>query len=146
LKRGFSLFYMLAIIIILNSLLLMGLKYAKFSKRVSVNDIFLQKARLFLQNSIELSLLAISGYDRSKKLNCLQKIKIISKDKNFIADIKIKRYFISKNFKNFCQNAKMIESDESNAMVLMQITVTNNPKSKKIKENIKLVKQTLQKI
>ncbi|GEM_PF-7066424 len=145
-KRGFSLFYMLAIIIILNSLLLMGLKYAKFSKRVSVNDIFLQKARLFLQNSIELSLLAISGYDRSKKLNCLQKIKIISKDKNFIADIKIKRYFISKNFKNFCQNAKMIESDESNAMVLMQITVTNNPKSKKIKENIKLVKQTLQKI
>ncbi len=137
---------MIAIIIILNSLLLLGLKYAKLSKRVSVNDIFLQKAKLFLQNSIELSLLAISGYDRSKKLNCLQKIKIISKDKNFIADIKIKRYFISKNFKNFCQNTKVIESDESNAMVLMQITVTNNPKNKKIKEEIKLVKQTLQKI
>ncbi len=137
---------MIAIIIILNSLLLLGLKYAKLSKRVSVNDIFLQKAKLFLQNSIELSLLAISGYDRSKKLNCLQKIKIISKDKNFIADIKIKRYFISKNFENFCQNAKVIESDESNAMVLMQITVTNNPKNKKIKEEIKLVKQTLQKI
>jgi len=148
LKKGFSILYMILLMVLISSFLLMGMKFLKLSQRENVNAFFMQKAKLFLKNSIELSLLAISGYDRGKKLNCLQKIKIISKDKLFIADIYIKKYYLSKNSKalGYCENAKEIESDVSHGMVLLKVVVKNNPNNKKVKEQIEISETTLQKI
>ncbi len=143
-KKGFSLIFVILIIVLLTSFGFLGIKFARLSQREVKNHLFLEKANLFLKNCIELSLLAISGYNHSKNLNCLQKIKIISKNKNFIADIKIEKYFLSKDEKQICKNSQIIKTDPSNGMVLIKIEVKSN--TKKIKNKISITKTTLQKI
>ncbi len=147
-KKAFSLITALVIIILLSSLLMMALKFSSLSQKESKNIYFREKAELFLQNTVEFSLLAISGYDRSKRLNCLQKIKIISKDKLFVADINVSRYYLYEGSKelSYCKNAKSIKTKKSHAMVILDIAVRNNPKNRKIKEKIFLTKRTVQKI
>jgi len=123
------------------------LEFFKDKPRSFAKDFYIkEKAKLFLKSSIETALLTISGYDRSKKSNCLEKIKIISKDRRFIADINISRYYLSKNSSLYCKKSSIIKSEESHGMVLLDITVTNNPANHKIKKTIKITKRTLQKI
>ncbi len=145
-KKAFSLIHVLIIMILLSTVLLMGLRYASLSRSFAKDFYIKEKAELFLKSSIETALLAISGYDRSKKSNCLEKIKIISKDRRFIADINISRYYLSKNSSLYCKKSSIIKSEESHGMVLLDITVTNNPANHKIKKTIKITKRTLQKI
>ena len=145
-KRAFSLIHVLIIMILIGTVLLMGLRYASLAKSFTKELYIKEKAMLFLKSSIEIALLTISGYDRSKKHNCLDKIKIISKDRRFIADINVSRYYLSQNSSLYCKKSKIIKSEESHGMVLLEITVTNNPANHKIKKAIKITKRTSQKI
>ncbi len=147
-KRAFSLVSVLVLTVLISFLLLSALKFSSLSVKESKNLYFREKAELFLRNSVELSLLAISGYDRGAKLNCLQKIKIISKDKLFVADINITKYYLfdGSDEISYCKNAKAIKSEKSHAMAVLNITVRNNPENGKIKEKILLTKRTVQKI
>jgi len=134
--------------ILISSLLMLALKFSYVGRKNSKNFYFREKAELFLKNAVELSLLAISGYDRGKKLNCLQKIKIISKDKLFVADINVSKYYLYEGSKelSYCENSKSIKTKESHGMVVLDIVVRNNPKNRKIKKRIFLTKKTVQKI
>jgi hypothetical protein len=104
-----------------------------------------QRAQLFMQSSIENSLLAIEGYNRKANGNCLEHITFEDEDKRFTADINVLRYYCYDMNDCPCNNAVKTDTPESHGYVLLKVTVesnTSNPKNSNKK--IRLEKVTLQ--
>ena len=138
-KRGFGIIQVIFIMVIVSALIAIVMKYATISVKQTKNTLLKEQAELFLRSSIELAILGLQGMDKNTPL---EKIKIISNDDKFIANINIKKYFLfEKNSTNLIQE---IKSEELSGMVLMEIEVISNTSNPKVDEQIRIVKKTLQ--
>ncbi len=151
-RRGFGLLQALLVIILISTILMIAMKYASVSVK-QTKDIYLKEsAQLFMNSAVEMTLLAISGYQRNSTNGCLSQVSIISLDKRFIADVNITDYYLLKdsNDSNFCKKGSGyrvhdIQTQESQGMVMLSVTVeTNATHPKNQGKNIKLTRRTLQ--
>jgi hypothetical protein len=125
--------------VMVSALIAIVMKYATISVKQTKNTLLKEQAELFLRSSIELAILGLQGMDKNTPL---KKIKIISHDDKFIANINIKKYFLFEhNSTNLIQE---IKSEELSGMVLMEIEVVSNTSNPKVDEQIRIVKKTLQ--
>ncbi len=126
--------------VLLSGILAISMKYASISAKQTADLYTKEQAKLFMQSSIELALLGLSGHDKSG--GCIHKIKIISQDRRFIADINISDYFLINS--EICDRKSAINTQESNGMIMMDIVVETNNSHPKNGESIRLVRRTLQ--
>jgi hypothetical protein len=101
-----------------------------------------------MDSAVEISLLAISGYDRNTTNSCLDEVNVISSDKRFIADINITKYYLLQGSADcgYCGTlCEPIQSDDSHGMAMLEVTVKTDPTHPKNKgKYIKLTRRTLQ--
>ena len=148
-KKGFGIIQALIIIILVSGLMTMALKYASMTARQTADSYMREKAELFMKSAIELTLLAISGYDRKSKSNCLKNIHITSPDQRFFADINITNYYLLQGSSDctYCgSRCQPIQTEDSHGMVMLEVEVDSNathPKNKNL-EQIRLLRRTLQ--
>ena len=122
------------------------LKYAKYSIKQTKDLYIRESAEMFMNSAVELSLLSISGYDRSNK-ECLHEINITSSDQRFTAEINITKYYLyhGKDGNSSCDRNQSIQTEDSHGMVMLEITVeTNSTNPKNHGTNIRLLRRTLQ--
>ncbi len=147
-RSGFGLMQALIVIVLVSGILMIAMKYATVSAK-QTRDIYLKEsAQLFMNSTVELSLLAISGYDRNSTNSCLEEVSIVSPDKRFLADVNITKYYLlagSADCANCGTLCEPIETEESQGMVMMKVVVeTNATHPKNRGKKIKLTRRTLQ--
>jgi len=147
-RKGFGLLQVLLVIILVSTILIIAMKYALVSAK-QTSDIYLkQGAELFLNSSVEMSLLAISGYKRNAANGCLSEVNITSPDKRFIADVNITKYYLVNGSADcgYCGAlCEPIKSDDSNGMVMLEVSVKTDPANPKNRgKDIRLTRRTLQ--
>ncbi len=151
-RNGFGLIQALFVIVLVGGMVSLALRYAKVSIHRTDNSYEKQSAKLFLNSAIELSLLAISGYDRKDADNCLKDIKIISKEGRFIAHVHIKWYYLLKGSKDavYCSNntnlTHIIDTEDSQGMAMIEAEVDSNNTNPKNGTNLRITRRTLQKL
>lgn len=121
------------------------MKYATISVK-QTSDIYVREsAELFMDSAVELTLLAISGYDRTA--GCLHEVNVTSSDNRFLADVNITQYFSyeGKDGENTCDRNVSIQTEESHGMVMLEVVVkTNVADPKNQGKHIRLTRRTLQ--
>ena len=140
-RRAFGMIQVIMMMILLATILTITLKYAKITTKQTSDLYSKEQAQLFMQSAIELALLGISDHNRSVG-GCVNEIKIISKDKRYIADINITNYYLSKT--SGCDRENIIQTEESNGFVGMDIVVETNNTHPKNTTPIRLIKHTVQ--
>jgi thioredoxin-related protein len=147
-RRGFGLLQALMIIVLISGLMMVVMKYAKYSIKQTKDLYIRESAELFMNSAVELSMLAISGYERNSTNHCLSEVNIISPDKRFIADVNITKYYLLRGSDDcsYCDSlCQPIDAEESHGMVMLEVTVeTNNTNPKNHDTNISLRRRTLQ--
>jgi len=145
-RSGFGILQALLVIVLVSGIMTIAMKYATVSVKQTADIYVKESAELFMDSAIELTLLAISGYDRNASNDCLEKVEVISSDKRFIADINITKYFLYKDYNlTACSRVEQIQTDESHGFVMLEATVrtdATHPKNKK--KEIKITRRTLQ--
>ncbi len=142
-KKGFGLISALIIMLLIATLMVAVVKFAFISVNHTSDTYLQQRAQLFMQSAIENAVLAIEGYDRKKKGNCLKNIHFVDENGKFEANITVLRYYCYNGNCGCNDNTleKPISTPQSHGYVLMKVVVTNkNPDIKKIR----LEKVTLQ--
>jgi len=144
-RKGFGLLQALLVIVLISGIMVIAMKYATVSVKQTKDLYIRESAELFMNSAVELSLLAIQGYDRST--GCLHEVNITSADKRFKADVNISTYFLyqGQDGNNSCDRNTSIQTEDSHGMVMLEITVESNatnPKNGKTK--VKLHRRTLQ--
>lgn len=147
-RRGFGILQALLVIVLVSGILVIAMKYATVSVKQTA-DIYVKEAsELFMDSAVEMSLLAISGYDRNTTNSCLDEVSIISTDKRFTADINITKYYLLSGSLDcgYCGTlCEPIQSDDSHGMVMLEIVVQTDPTHpKNNKKDITLTRRTLQ--
>ncbi len=151
-RRGFGLLQALLVIVLVSGILVIAMKYATVSVK-QTSDIYVKEAgELFMDSAVEMSLLAISGYERNAISHCLDEVTVISSDKRFKADVNITNYFLLKdsNDSTFCKgglgySVHDIQSDDSHGMVMLEVVVQTDPTHPKNQgKDIRLTRRTLQ--
>ena len=144
-RNGFGLLNIVFLMVILSALLTIAMKYVRIGTKQTEDFYLKEQAELFLNSSIELALLGIEGYDKSTNMGFLKNIKIYSKDKKFIANINVTKYFIYKKEHNITDSVRVpIESEKLSGMVLIEAEVKTNPNNPKISTPIRIVRRSLQ--
>lgn len=147
-RRAFGLLQALIVIILVSGILTIAMKYAMVSVKQTSDIYAKESAQLFLNSAVEMSLLAISGYDRDSAHNCLKQVSITSPDSRFIADVNITKYFLLNGSADctYCGTlCEPIQTSESQGMVILEINVETNATHPKNKgKHIKLTRRTLQ--
>jgi len=146
-QNAFGIIQALIIITLISGLLMIAMKYATLSVKQTVDIYTKEQAKLFLNSAIELSLLAIEGYERNSSNHCLKEINITSNDHRFIANIKITDYYLLAGSKDceYCGTlCNKIGWEESHAMVMMEATVETNNTHPKNTTPIRLTYRGLQ--
>ncbi len=151
-KSGFGLMQALFVIVLVGGLLAIAMKYARVSTKQTADIYVKEQAGMFLDSAVELSLLAISGYDRAANNNCLSRIEITSSDGRFKADVNITDYFLltDSNDSSYCKNGggytvHDIQTEDSHGMVMLEIAAeTNSSHPKNSGKNIRVLRRTLQ--
>lgn len=148
-KKGFGLIQTLIIILLVSGLMTMALKYASLTAKHTADSYLRERAELFMKSAIELTLLAISGYDRKTNGNCLQKVKVTSADQRFIADINITKYYLLQGSDDcsYCgSRCQPIQTEDSHGLVMLEVKVESNDTSPRNqgREKIRLLRRTLQ--
>ncbi len=142
-KKGFGLISALIIMLLIATLMVAVVKFAFISVNHTSDTYLQQRAQLFMQSAIENAIMAIEGYDREKKGNCLKNIHFVDENGKFEANITVLRYYCY-NGNCGCNDStleKQISTPQSHGYVLMKVVVAN--KNSDIKK-IKLEKVTLQ--
>ena len=144
-RRGFGLMQALMVIVLISGLMVVVMKYTQYSIKQTKDLYIRESAELFMNSAVELSLLAIQGYDRNNS-NCLKEVNITSSDQRFNADINITKYFLYKDYNlSSCSRVQKIETEDSHGMVMLEITVeTNSSNPKNHGTDIILRRRTLQ--
>lgn len=147
-RKGFGILQALLVIVLVSGILVVAMKYATVSVK-QTTDIYVKEAsELFMDSAVEMSLLAISGYDRNTTNSCLDEVTVISPDKRFRADINITKYYLLSGSADcgYCGTlCEPIQSDDSHGMVMLEIMVqTDSTHPKNSKKEITLTKRTLQ--
>jgi len=143
LKRGIGLIWAIIILILIATLMAAVTKVAFFSVKHTSDTYMIQRAQLFMQSSIENSLLAIEGFDRSSG-NCLKNINFVDEDGRFESNITILRYYIYNSCPSNCNICVPIQTDFSNGYVLMDVNVSSLDTNKNNHKKILLHQVTLQ--
>lgn len=139
-RKGFGMIQVILFMVILSTILTITMKYASITTK-HTEDLYLKEsAELFMQSAIEVALFGISTHDRS--LGCLNEIHIISDDNRFIADINITNYYLFSS--QGCDNEKIIMTEESNGMVMMDIVLKSDDTHPKNTRPIRLTRRTMQ--
>lgn len=153
-RKGFGLLQALMIIILISGIMTIAMKYASISAK-QTGDIYVRESgELFMNSAVELSLLAISGYERNNSTGCLSEINITSPDKRFTADVNITDYYLLEDSDDYkiCDDNKIgkynvnsIQTEDSHGMVMLNIVVeTNNTNPRNKNKHLRLVRRTLQ--
>jgi hypothetical protein len=148
-RKGFGILQALLVIVMVSGILVVAMKYATVSVKQTADIYVRESAELFMNSVVEMSLLAISGYDRNSTNSCLKEVSIISSNKRFTADINITKYYLLENSIDctYCGSlCEPIQSDDSHGMVMLEVVVeTNTTHPKNGKKEIILTRRTLQK-
>jgi len=145
LKKAFGIMSALLILVLVSFLLMLVLKVASISSK-HVGDTYLKsQAILFMQSSIENSILAIEGYERNSSNKCLKHINFISSDGKFESNTTVLRYYCYDMNKCPCPNAVKIDTPQSHGNVVLYtiVNTTNSDRNKGYK--IRIEKVTIQK-
>jgi len=142
-RKGFGLISALIIMLLIATLMVAVVKFAFISVNHTSDTYLQQRAQLFMQSAIENAIMAIEGYDREKKGNCLKNIHFVDENGKFEANITVLRYYCYNGNCGCNDNTleKQISTPQSHGYVLMKVVVAN--KNSDIKK-IKLEKVTLQ--
>lgn len=151
-RKGFGLIQALIIIVLVSGLLVIAMKYANITTKQTADLYIKERAQLFMDEAVEVTLLAISGYNREDNNNCLKNTNIISEDQRFEANVTISKYYLYKGEDNNrswyddCKDLNVsIETEDSHGMVELQIIVeTNSTHPKNLNKNTRLTRRTLQ--
>lgn len=150
-RKGFGLLQALLIIVLVSGILVIAMRYATVSIK-QTSDLYVKEAAsVFMDSAVELSLLAISGYDRNLRNNCLENIYITSSDKRFSANVNVAKYYLYKGFDNNdtnltnCDVVVPIKSEDTHGMVMLEVVIeTNAAHPKNGDKSIRLMRRTLQ--
>ncbi len=147
-RKGFGILQALLVIVLVSGILVIAMKYATVSVKQTADIYVKESAELFMDSAIEMSLLAISGYDRNATNSCLKEVEIISQDKRFVADVNITKYYLFAGSSDcgYCGTlCEPIKSDDSHGMVMLEVEVRADPTHPKNRgKNIRLTRRTLQ--
>ncbi len=147
-RRGFGILQALLVIVLISGIMTIAMKYATVSTKQTKDMYIKESAELFMDSAVELSLLAISGYERNSTNGCLQDVNVASSDRRFTADINISEYYLLGGSADcsFCGGrCQAIQTEESHGMVILQVTVeSNNTHPKNGDTKIRLTRRTLQ--
>jgi len=149
-RRGFGILQALLVIVMISGLLVVAMKYATVSVKQTADVYVKEASELFMDSAVEMSLLAISGYDRNATVppSCLNEVHIISPNKRFFADINITKYYLLEGSEDctYCGGlCEPIKSDDSHGMVMLEVVVKTDPIHPKNKgKDIRLTRRTLQ--
>jgi len=147
-RKGFGMLQALLVIVMVSGILVIAMKYATVSVKQTA-DVYVKEAgELFMDSAVEMSLLAISGYDRNATNSCLEEVSVISPDKRFFADINITKYYLLENSEDCVHCGTLcepIQSDDSHGMVMLEIIVQTDPIHPKNQgKDIRLTRRSLQ--
>ena len=151
-RKGFGLIQALIVIVLISTILVIAMKYAQITTRQTVDLYTKERAELFMDEAIELTLLAISGYDRNATRDCLRQVNFISEDRRFDANVTIRQYYLFNGLDNdvnltTCFNDGMIQAvqtEDSHGMVLLEATVETNSTNPRNKTQMRIHRKTLQ--
>ncbi len=141
-RKGFGLIYALFVITLIAGLISLALRYAKSSIIKTTNLYEKENAELFLNSAVELSLLAISGYERNSTTECLKEIHIISKDQRFEAEVNVTKYYLKDC--SYCSRCQQIQTGDSNGMAMLEVEVDANTTHPKNSIPLRIIRRTLQ--
>lgn len=149
-RKGFGLIQALIVIILISTILMIAMKYAQITTKQTMDLYAKERAELFMDEAVEMTLLAISGYDRNTtKNNCLKQVNFISEDNRFDANVTIEKYYLYDGLDNGidlvnCGRIQSIQTEDSHGMVLLDVVVSSRdvPRNKDI--SIRLNRKTLQ--
>ena len=148
-RKAFGMINLLFFIIMIGGVLSLGVNIAKKSELHTKNSDRRLQAENFLNNCIELSILAIESYERNSTNNCVKKLTFNSEDNKFKVDVNISSYFLYEgtNDISYCNGNNLnlsfpIKTEESHGTAILNMTLTNTDNSKKIR----IFKRTVQKL
>lgn len=150
-RRGFGLIQALLVIILISGIMTIAMRYANISVKQTRDLYVRESAELFMNSAVELTLLAISGYERNATSGCLHDVNITSGDQRFKADVNITKYFLY-NGNNECDDNdtntddrnQTIFTEDSHGMVMLEVTVETTNDAKNGRKKVKLYRRTLQ--
>ncbi|HIP19953.1 MAG TPA: hypothetical protein EYG70_02375 [Sulfurimonas sp.] len=141
-RKGFGILQALLVIVMISGIMMIAMKYATISVKHTKDLYIKESAELFMDSAVELTLLAISGYDRSS--DCLKEVNITSSDQRFNAYINISKYYLHVD-ENCGSRTQYIQTEDSHGMVMLEVTVESNTTHPKNGNTIvKLTRRTLQ--
>jgi hypothetical protein len=151
-RQGFGLIQALIVIVLISGIMVIAMKYAQVTLKQTGDLYARESAELFMDSAVELTLLAISGYDRNNGANpCLHEVNITSADRRYTANVNITGYFVYQGRDNNgsvfnCPNrVYAIQTEESHGMVMLEIVIeTNVSHPKNGGKHIRLTRRTLQ--
>ncbi len=144
-RAGFGIWQAIVIILILGGIMVVTMRYMKIGVQHTADSYTKEQAELFLRSAMEIAMLQISGHDRSG--GCLESVRVISRDKKFVADINITRYYLLKGSADLALCGPLgypIESEESHGMVMMEAVVSSDPSSPKILHPVRITRRSIQ--
>lgn len=144
-RRAFGIWQALVIILIVSGLMVVAMRYAKIGAVHTADSYTREQAELFLQSAVEIAMLQIAGHDRNS--GCLDHVRVVSKDRKFVADIAIVRYYLLRGSSDLAACGPLgypIETEESHGMVMMEAVVTTDPNHPKVLHPVRIVRRSLQ--
>lgn len=149
-RKGFGILQALLVIVMVSGIMVIAMKYARVTVKQTKDTYIKESAELFMNSAVELSLLAIEGYDRNN-IGCLKEVNITSSDRRFIADVNISKYYVFQGKDNngsvfTCgDRVQPIQTEDSHGFVILKVKVeTNNSNPKNHGTKITLYRRTLQ--
>ncbi|MDD4506048.1 MAG: hypothetical protein PHE60_06740 [Sulfurospirillaceae bacterium] len=145
-RKAFGLVQALIVIVLISGIMAIAMKYAMISVKQTGDLYARESAELFMDSAVELTLLAISGKDRTT--GWLRDMNITSQDQRYSADINIVGYYLLNTSVEYNAINPLhipIQNEESHGMVMLEVVVETNASHPKNQEkHIRLTRKTLQ--
>jgi len=146
-RTGFGLIQALIVIVLISGIMVIAMKYAQVTVKQTSDLYVRESAELFMDSAVELTLLAISGYERNSTSKCLHEVNITSPDRRFKADVNITTYYLLQDSEDYNNSDRRtaIQTEESHGMVMLEVVMeadTAHPKNQG--KYIRLTRRTLQ--
>ena len=88
-KGGFGLIQAIMFIMAISFVGIVAIDYSKISIKTTTDTYLKEQADIFMQSAMEFAILGIISKERNATSKCISQIKVISKDRRFIANIEI---------------------------------------------------------